>query len=204
MSKTFATNPKPKGKGKNKPAAEVPAAAETPSVEKIEKALDADPAAGVTLESNTNPAPVEAPAPANTETAATPSRRPMNMETLKLTISTAPRKSKRLVIYNIEGRTGSVQFLSTLFGGSQTDPGTPPASLELSGEFATPKPKAVPRASETPEERKARLAALPKLTLEEKVAKQEERTNALRAKLAAQKAAAEAAAATAPASTEVH
>ncbi len=35
------------------------------------------------------------------------------METITLVRSTAPRKDQRLVIYNIQGRTGSVQFLST-------------------------------------------------------------------------------------------
>jgi hypothetical protein len=39
------------------------------------------------------------------------------MKNLTLGRSTAARKTNRLVIYKIEGRTGSVQFLSTLFGG---------------------------------------------------------------------------------------
>ena len=112
----------------------------------------------------------------------TPARSMTNMD-LKLTLSPAPRKSKRIVIYNIEGRTGSVQFLSTLFGGSQTDGGNPPATLTLTGEFAEPK-VAAPKVKETPEERKARLAAMPKLTLAEKVAKAEKRAAELREKLA--------------------
>lgn len=120
-----------------------------------------------------------------TPTPVTPAgTRSMIMSTLNLVRSTADRKSKRIVIYNIEGRTGSVQFLSTLFGGDQKSEGNPPASLTLSGEFAEPKPKAAPRVKETPEERKARLAAMPKLTLAEKVAKAEKKAAALRAKLA--------------------
>ena len=76
------------------------------------------------------------------------------METITLTRSTAPRKDQRLVIYNIEGRKGSVQFLSTLFGSNQTAQGNPLPTLTLTGVFAPPPKK------ETPEERKARLAAI--------------------------------------------
>ena len=97
------------------------------------------------------------------------------METITLVRSTAPRKDQRLVIYNIQGRTGSVQFLSTLFGGSQTDQGNPPATLTLTGTFAAPKPK------ETPEERKARLKAI---TPAERLAKMEARVAKMKAKLA--------------------
>lgn len=104
------------------------------------------------------------------------------METLKLTRSAAPRKTNRLVIYNIEGRTGSVQFLSTLFGGSKDSVGNPPAELELMGEFA---PARVNKPKETAEERKARLAALPKLTPAERLAKMEEKVAKAKAKLAA-------------------
>lgn len=109
--------------------------------------------------------------------------RSMTMADLKLKLSTGERKSKRLVFYDIEGRTGKVQFLSTLFGGDQKSQGNPPAELTLTGEFAEPK---APKAKETPEERKARLKALPKLTLAEKVARAEERAAALKAKLAKQ------------------
>jgi len=88
---------------------------------------------------------------------------------ITLVRSSAARKDPRLVIYNIEGRTGSVQFLSTLFGGTQTSQGNPPERMTLVGEFAPP------RVKETPAERKARLALLPKLTPAEKIAKAEER-----------------------------
>jgi hypothetical protein len=92
---------------------------------------------------------------------------------LNLIKSTAARKSQRLVIYTIEGRRGSVQFLSTLFGGDQTSQGNPRATLVLRGEFAKP---------EADEERKARLANRPKLTEVEKIAN-------LEAQLAKRKAA---------------
>lgn len=98
------------------------------------------------------------------------------METLTLRRSTAARRDQRLVIYNIEGRTGSVQFLSTLFGGSQKDQGNPPERLTLTGTFAPPKPK------ETAEERKARLAAI---TPEQRLAKLEQRVAKMKAKVAA-------------------
>jgi hypothetical protein len=90
-----------------------------------------------------------------------------------LTRSTAPRKDDRLVIFNIEGRTGSVQFFKTLFNKDAV-----PATLKLTGDFAAPKVK------ETPEERKARLKALPKPTPAERLAKMEERLARMRAKLA--------------------
>src|SRR5262245_58105812 len=98
------------------------------------------------------------------------------METITLVRSTAPRRDPRLVIYKLEGRTGSVQFLSTLFGGNQKDQGNPPTTLTLTGTFAAPKPK------ETPAERKARLAAI---TPAERLAKMEERVAKMKAKLAA-------------------
>ena len=97
------------------------------------------------------------------------------MKTITLVRSTAPRKDQRLVIYNIQGRTGSVQFLSTLFGGSQTDQGNPPPTLTLTGTFAAPKPK------ETPEEREgAPQAIMPAGRL----AKMEARVAKMKAKLA--------------------
>jgi hypothetical protein len=98
------------------------------------------------------------------------------MESLKLVRSVAPRKEQRLVIYNIEGRKGSVQFLSTLFGGNQNDQGNPPETLTLTGTFAAPPRK------ETPEERKARLAAI---TPEQKLAAMEAKLAKMRAKIAA-------------------
>ena len=78
---------------------------------------------------------------------------------ITLVRSNSQRKNPRLVIFNIEGRAGSVQFFRTLFQDAV------PAKLTLIGEFAPPKVK------ETPEERKARLKALPKLTAAERVAK---------------------------------
>ena len=95
------------------------------------------------------------------------------MDSITLVKSTAARKSQRLVIYGIEGRRGSVQFLSTLFGGDQHSQGNPPEKLTLTGTFAKP---------ESDEERKARLAARPKLTEAEKITK-------LEAQLAKRKAA---------------
>jgi hypothetical protein len=106
--------------------------------------------------------------------------------------SDAPRKTNRLVIYNLEGRNGSVQFLSTLFGGSQKDRGNPPETLTLVGDFAEPKQ---PKVKLTKEERKALRANAPKPTLADKLAKAQARMDALKAKLAAEAAAAEAPAA---------
>ena len=106
---------------------------------------------------------------------------------INLTRSTAPRKDARLVIFNLEGRTGSVQFLKTLFNKDAI-----PATLTLTGEFAAPKVK------ETPAERKARLALLPKLTPAERVAKMEERLANMKAKLVAPAPKADSAKAPAP------
>jgi rRNA maturation protein Rpf1 len=97
---------------------------------------------------------------------------------LTFTRSKAARKDDRLVIFNFaDGRPGSVQFLRTAF------PEQVPETITMSGDFAE-KTERVAKAKETPEERKARLANLPKLTLAEKVAKAEERAAKLRAKLA--------------------
>jgi hypothetical protein len=92
---------------------------------------------------------------------------------INLVRSPKQRKNPRLVIFTIEGRPGSVQFFRTLF------PKDMPARLTLSGEFAAPKVK------ETPEQRKARLKALPKLTPAERLARMEKRVANMRAKLAA-------------------
>jgi hypothetical protein len=103
-------------------------------------------------------------------------RKVRNMD-INLVKSNAVRKDDRLVIFNFgDGRKGSVQFLRTLFGEEI------PTELTLSGEFSEPR---TPKAKETAEERKARLKLLPKLTLEEKVAKAEEKAAKLRQKLAA-------------------
>lgn len=56
-----------------------------------------------------------------------------------------------------------------------------PATLEISGDFAGARTAKV---KETPEARKARLAALPKLTLAEKIARREEALAKLKAKAA--------------------
>lgn len=93
-----------------------------------------------------------------------------------LTRSNANRKDDRLVIYNYSDSKGSVQFLRSRFGE------TIPDELVLSGELGEPK---APKEKETAEARKARLKALPKLTLAEKVQKAEERTAKLKAKMQA-------------------
>jgi hypothetical protein len=92
---------------------------------------------------------------------------------ITLVRSNAQRKNPRLVIFNIDGRPGSVQFFRTLFQDAI------PAKLTLTGEFAAP------RVKETPEERKTRLKALPKLTPAERLAKMEERVAKMKAKVAA-------------------
>jgi len=91
---------------------------------------------------------------------------------ITLTRSTAPRKNPRLVIFTVEGRPGSVQFFRTLFPMNAV-----PERLTLTGEFAAPKVK------ETPAERKARLALLPKLTPAQRLAKMEERVAKMKAAL---------------------
>src|SRR5580704_16036976 len=83
-----------------------------------------------------------------------------NMDSITLVKSSAARKSQRLAIYNIDGRRGSVQFFSTLFGGDQHSQGNPHEKLTLTGTFAKP---------ESDEERQARLAARPKPTDAEKI-----------------------------------
>lgn len=105
---------------------------------------------------------------------------------INLVPSTASRKDKRLVIFNFEdGRAGSVQFLKTLFGDNT------PGALTLSGDsLSEAKPKAAPKVKETPAERKARMAMLPKLTPAQKLAKAEEKVAALRKKLEAAQASA--------------
>jgi len=90
-----------------------------------------------------------------------------------LTLNKAPRKSERIVIFN--SPLNSVQFLRTAFGE------TIPETLTVSGDFAEPKASKV---KETKEERKARLAALPKPTLADRVAAAEKRAADLKAKLA--------------------
>jgi hypothetical protein len=91
---------------------------------------------------------------------------------IQLTRSTAPRKTDRLVIYD-GGHLHSVQFLRTAFGD------TIPETITVSGEFAAPKPK------ETPEERKARIAAMSPI---DKIAAAEARARKTLARIEAQKA----------------
>ena len=96
--------------------------------------------------------------------------------TLTLVRNDKPRKAGRSVIFNIEGRTASVAFPKSVFGANV------PENIVVEGDFSEPK---APRVPETKEERKARLAALPKLTLAEKIAKREAALEKMRAKLAA-------------------
>ena len=93
------------------------------------------------------------------------------MTEITLTHNVADRKTTRLVFFDIEGRSGKVQFLKTLFGTEI------PATLKLVGTFAPP------RAKETAAERKIRLAALPKLTLEQKIARREQQLAKMKAQL---------------------
>jgi hypothetical protein len=93
---------------------------------------------------------------------------------ITLTRNPAQRKNPRLVIFNIEGRPGSVQFFRALFPLNAV-----PERLTLIGEFAAPKVK------ETPEERKARLAAMPKMTPAERLAKMEASVAKMKARLQA-------------------
>lgn len=177
MSKRFATNPDAPKKNKGAKKSSSAPATENPV---------ATPEEGVvTSGASTESAPTGAPTPDADADAQQPVATGRSMKAMELVLvrNDSDRKSKRLVNYKIEGRTGSVQFLSTLFGGTQTDRGNPPERLTLTGEFAEPKVK-VAKAKETPEERKARLAAMPKLTLEQKVAKAEEKAAKLREKLA--------------------
>lgn len=98
---------------------------------------------------------------------------------LTLTRNDKPRKNARVAVFNIEGRQTSVSLPKSLFEG-----GNAPDSLELNSaaSFAS---APVAKAKETPEERKARLAALPKLTLAQKIESREKQIVAMKAKLAA-------------------
>lgn len=120
--------------------------------------------------------PVDSPqSPATPD--ATPDTPAIKEKIMKLILAPKQRKSKTIVMYNLDGRVGQVQVLRSLVGDN------PPAELELIGTFAEPK---AAKAKLTPEERKAARAAAPKLTLAERVAKAAERTEKLRAKLAAE------------------
>jgi hypothetical protein len=158
MSKTFGTNPKPKRATKVK--REVP-----------EETLDTAAPAAVSSTSTTIQ-------DAGMPPAATKEKKNMDVT---LTLNKEPRKSKRIVIFN--GPLNSVQFLRTAFPGDKNTLEGVPETITVSGEFAEPKAKAE-KIVETKEQRKARLAALPKLTLAEKVARAEKRAEELKAKLA--------------------
>ncbi len=138
----------------------------------------ASPAAIGDTSSQTNNQPVANPAPggptASSQTAS-PKEKPM---TVNLVLAPKQRKSKQIVMFNIEGRRGQVQFQRSLFGESV------PESLVLDGDLAEPKAAKVrtPKVKLTPEER----AALPKPTLAERVQKARERADKLAAKLNAQ------------------
>ena len=96
--------------------------------------------------------------------------------TLTLKRNDKPRKGNRTIVFDVDGRKTSIGFPKSLFGDAVPD------ELLIDGAFAAPP---VPKVRETPEARKARLAALPKLTLAEKVARREEALAKLKAKLAA-------------------
>lgn len=95
------------------------------------------------------------------------------MATITLTKDTKARKTSSIVYTSPELR-GGVRLVKTAFAN-----GTPDDTIQLTGNFAAPKPV------ETKEERKARLKAMPKMTLAEKIAKREASLNALKAKAAA-------------------
>lgn len=100
--------------------------------------------------------------------------------TVTLTRSKNPRKDTRVVIF--DGPLHAVQFLATAFPKDASGQRVIPETLTVEGAFAEPQ---APKAKETPEERKARLAAMPKLTPEQKLAKAKERLARLEAKVAA-------------------
>jgi len=95
------------------------------------------------------------------------------MTTLKLTRSDKTRKTL-MVVFTVDGRPGSVRFAKSLFVDQQ-----PPATLSITDDTF-----AGPRKQETKEERKARLAAMPKLTPAEQLAKLEAKIAKMKAKLA--------------------
>lgn len=179
MSKRFATQPtaKPitpkKSRSKSKEVKQNQNAA--PAAKNFENSVDDSDSNAVSSTQLAGPSgdtdnTAEAEAPGTSR-----SEKTMN---ISLTKSTAARKDDRLVIFNFkDGRAGSVQFLRSAF------PEVIPDEISMSGEFAEPKVR-VPKEKETPEQRKTRLAALPKLTLAEKLQRAEERTAKLREKVA--------------------
>ena len=100
-------------------------------------------------------------------------------QSITLTKSTKPRKSSS-VVYMGEGLRGGLRISKTAF----IDGVAPDTFVVSSDVFAPVKTKIV----ETKEQRKARLAALPRLTLAEKIAKREEALARDKKKLEAQQA----------------
>ena len=91
------------------------------------------------------------------------------------------QRSTQMVVYTVDGRPGSVRFSKTLF----KDKNAPEKVTLVTEAFAGPKE---PKRQETKEERKARLAALPKPTAAEKVARMEAKLAKLRQKVASEQA----------------
>lgn len=100
------------------------------------------------------------------------------MAEIALTVNTEPRKNTRVLVFDIPGRRASITVPKSLFGDNV------PTSLILTSDVDLA-PVAEPKPKETKEERKARLAALPKKTPAEKLAALEAKAAKLRAKLEA-------------------
>lgn len=182
MSKHAKTDPDGKAKAKGARKGKANGRPDRPSENSTEREipLASAPAAGVTSDQHSEQA---ASMTGAGQEPARPAGRTNVEQTITLTKSPKPRKDERVVIFG--GQLNAVQFLRTAFGEAVPD------TITVTGDFAEPKAAKVPREKETPEERKARLAAMPKLTLAEKVAKAEARAQALREKLAKKNAPAE-------------
>lgn len=110
----------------------------------------------------------EAVAPA-TETAAPPQT--IGETVLKLD---PKERSLQMIVYKIDGRAGSVRFSKSLFPKGGT-----PETITFPGGIFGVAPTERPK--ETPEERKARLAARPKPTQAERIARLEKKLAKMRA-----------------------
>jgi hypothetical protein len=150
------------------------------SAQTSEKSVDTTPATPVPLTDTAIPPTKEIPM--TTETTQT-SDAPATPAPVLVSRNDSKRRSS-MIVYTAPGLKGSVRVSKSAFLNSE-----PPASLDLSG---WPVATKTAKAPETKEERKARLAAMPKLTLAEKIAKREEGLAKLKAK--AEKDAAKAAA----------
>lgn len=144
---------------------------ERPTVSSTSTNVAADEAAGPTTETQAAAATAE---PVNKE------NKIMADETIQnINLSRSDKqRSTQMVVYTVDGRPGSVRFSKTLFVNKA-------APEKINAEnfntvFAGPR---VPRAEETKEERKARIAAMPKPTAAEKVARLEAKLAKLRAKV---------------------